>query len=145
MPSVTATRPRSRVIAGDGVLNLRAVLAAPLAIYPTALVFISARALLTSDPRELFVAPLSALVVTVVGYPFALGCAWLVGRLQPGWLQAARGLSMLLAAVGAEVVFWGLISPFWQRDFSPAFCAALVAACGAATAWAYVTRRGVGR
>jgi hypothetical protein len=47
------------------------------------------------------------------------------------------------SAASAEAVFWILISPFWQRDFSVAFCVALVGTCGVAcgTALTWLVRR----
>lgn len=119
----------------------RAAVLAPLVIYPVALALIAVRALLLSDPRELLVSPLSAALVTVVGYPAALATGWLICRVYPRLLTAPLGTLMLLGVFGAEVLFWGLINPFWQRDFSPLYCATLVAASGIATAWAYVGLR----
>ena len=57
---------------------------APLVIFPVALVAIAARALWMNDPRELFISPISAAMMTAVGYPLAVLAIWLVRRFLPG-------------------------------------------------------------
>jgi hypothetical protein len=111
-----------------------AIAIASLAIYPVALVFVMARSLLAGDLRELFAAPFSALVMTFVGYPVAVVVGWLLLRAAPALVTASLIRGLGAGAVSAEVAFWILIHPFWQRDYSNSFCAALVAACGLAVA-----------
>ena len=115
----------------------RALVIAPLAIFPVALVFVMARSLLAGDQRELFVAPFSAMMITFVGYPLAVAIGWLFLRILPRFVNASFGLALGVGVASAEVAFWLLIHPFWQREFSNLFCAALVAACGLATAGAF--------
>jgi hypothetical protein len=121
----------------------RAVFIAPAAIFPVALVFVLVRSLMIGDIRELVVAPLSAGAITVVGYPLAVVVGWLLTL--PSSKAKHRNLVVVLAvsAASAEAVFWILISPFWQRDFSVSFCVALVGICGVAcgTAFMWLVRR----
>lgn len=112
----------------------RALLIAPMAIFPVALVGVMARSLLAGDLRELIAAPFSALMITFVGYPLAVLVGWLLQRTVPGLLGASHIRILGAGVVSAEAVFWLLIHPFWEREFSSAFCAALVAACGLACA-----------
>ena len=120
----------------------RALAIAPLAIFPVALVFVMARSLLASDLRELFAAPFSALMITFVGYPLAVAIGWLLLRALPKLVYASVSLVLGVGVASAEVAFWLLIHPFWQREFSNFFCAALVAVCGLATAGAFQRARG---
>lgn len=115
----------------------RALVIAPLAIFPVALVFVMARSLLAGDLRELFAAPFSAMMITFVGYPLAVAIGWLFLRTLPRLVNASFSLALGIGVASAEVTFWLLIHPFWQREFSNLFCAALVAACGLATAGAF--------
>lgn len=116
----------------------RALTRAPLTIYPVVLVFVMGRSMLVGDMRELFVAPFSALLMSLVGYPLALAAAWLVLRLWPGLATASLGLSLVVGVVCAELAFWLLVAPLWQPEvFSAGFCAAMVAVCGLATAGAF--------
>ena len=112
----------------------RALVIAPLAIFPVALVFVMARSLLAGDLREFFAAPFSAMLITFVGYPLAVAVGWLLLRTLPRLLNASVNLALGVGVASAEVAFWLLIHPFWQREFSNLFCALLVAACGLATA-----------
>lgn len=112
----------------------RALATAPIAIFPVALVFIMARSLLAGDLRELFAAPFSALMITVVGYPLAVAAGWLLLRIAPALATASLTSALAAGLASAEIGFWVLIHPFWQREFSNLFCAALVAGCGLATA-----------
>jgi hypothetical protein len=109
----------------------KALLIAPIAILPVALVFILLRSLIEGDLRELIVAPLSAVMIACIGYPFAFGVSSLLWRVLKGF-QHTNFLLPVAAIVSAEGVFWVVISPFWQRDFSNAFCVALVGASGLA-------------
>ena len=120
-----------------GTVDRRALARAPLAMVPVALVFVVVRSLLASDLRELVVSPLTAAVIGLVGYPIAVAAIWLVGRWWPKALDGGLGVLLLTGLACAEAGFWVLIHPIWQRDFSNAFCAALVGACGMATAAAY--------
>lgn len=112
----------------------RATIAAPLVIFPVALVFVAVRALLSGDLRELFASPFSAAMITVVGYPIAVAAIWLITRISPKLMHASLGIVLGAGIASAELSFWLLVHPVWERDFSNLFCAALVAACGAATA-----------
>lgn len=112
----------------------RALATAPIAIFPVALVFIMARSLLAGDLRELFAAPFSALMITFVGYPLAVAAGWLLLRIAPALVTASVTSALAAGLASAEIGFWVLIHPFWQREFSDLFCAALVAGCGLATA-----------
>lgn len=112
----------------------RALATAPIAAFPVALVFIVVRSLLAGDLRELLVAPFSALMITVVAYPLAVAAGWLLLRVAPTLVTASSGKAIATGLVIAELGFWMLIHPFWQREFSNVFCAALVAGCGVATA-----------
>ena len=112
----------------------RALLMAPLAIFPVALVFIATRSLLAGDLRELFAAPFSALMITTVAYPVAVAVGGLLVWAVPRLARARLAAAVVIGMASAEVPFWLLIHPLWQREFSNAFCGALVAACGAATA-----------
>lgn len=112
----------------------RALALAPFAIFPVALVFVAARSLLAGDLRELFAAPFSAMMITAVGYLFAIAGGWFVMRTMPRLVDKNPGIVMGVGALSAEICFWLFIQPFWQRDFSNFFCTAMVAACGAATA-----------
>lgn len=111
----------------------RAIAIAPVAIYPVALVFIMARSLLAGDLRELLVSPFSAMMIMVVGYPLAITMGWLLLRISPSLLNATYGLALVVGVVSAELVFWLIVHPFWEREFSDMFCVALVAACAIAT------------
>jgi hypothetical protein len=122
------------------MIERRALAAAPCAILPVALVFIMARALLGGDWRELFAAPFSALMITFVGYPIALAVGWLLLRIAPALVGASVARALTTGVACAEISFWILIAPFWEREFSDLFCAALVAGCGAATAMLYQWR-----
>ena len=108
----------------------RALVWAPVAIFPISLLFVLGLALATGDLRVALAAPFSALFMTMVGYPVAMLVWW------PVWegLKKARctGTPAILAVavLAAEAVFWIVFSPLWQRDFSKAFCAVLIAACG---------------
>ncbi len=112
----------------------RALATAPMAIFPVALVFILARSLLAGDLRELFSAPFSALMITVVGYPLAVAAGWLLLRIAPALVSTSVASALAAGLASAEIGFWLLIHPFWQRELSNLFCAALVAACGMACA-----------
>lgn len=112
----------------------RALAIAPLAIFPVALAFIIVRSLLAGDLRELFVAPFSAMMIAVVGYPIAIATIWLLIRIFPGLKHASFGIAIGVGIASAELSFWLFVHPFWQREFSNLFCAALVAACGVSTA-----------
>jgi hypothetical protein len=108
----------------------RAFVLSPLALFPVSLVFIAGLALATGDLREAVAAPFSALFITLVGYPVAMLVWW------PVWLGLKRSRycgtpAILLAAiVVAEAVFWIVLSPVWQRDFSSLACTVLIAGCG---------------
>lgn len=115
----------------------RALLIAPMAIFPVALAAVMARSLLAGDLRELFAAPYSALMITFVGYPVAVAVGWLLLRTLPELVTASFIRALGVGLVSAEAIFWILIHPFWQREFSNLFCAALVAGCGLATAGAF--------
>ena len=115
----------------------RALFTAPIAIFPVALVFVSLRSLMAGDMRELFVAPLSAGAITLVGYPFAIAAGWAVAAASSKFAHKNLALILAASAISAEVIFWLVISPFWQRDFSIAFCLALVGACGLACGAAF--------
>ena len=115
----------------------RALVIAPIAIFPVAMVAVMARSLVAGDLRELFAAPFSALMITFVGYPIAVVVGWLLLRIFPRLVNASFIHALGVGFVSAEAVFWFLIHPFWQREFSHLFCAALVAACGLATAGAF--------
>lgn len=117
--------------------NSRALIVAPLAIFPVALIFVAARSILAGDLRELFAAPFSASLITFSGYPIAFALGWLFLRTLPRFVNASAGLFLLAGVASAEVAFWLLIHPFWQREFSNLFCAALVAACTLATAGSF--------
>ena len=121
--------------------EMRAIALAPLAIFPVALVFIVARSLLAGDLRELFAAPFSAMMITAVGYPIAVAASWLLMRTFPRLAHPSLGIAIGIGVASAEASFWLLVHPFWQREFSNLFCAALVAACGVATAAALHTLR----
>jgi hypothetical protein len=116
----------------------RAMMVAPLAIYPVALVFIAVRSAMLSDPRELLVSPITAAAVFLIGFPMAATCLWFGERL---WQQRTNSRCLAFVVMGfvmAEVCFWALVSPFWQRDFSALFCAGLSGLSGVATAWLYL-------
>ena len=112
----------------------RPLFIAPLAIFPVALVFFMARSLIESDLRELFAAPYSAILLTVVGYPIAIVVGWLLMRAFPKLKNANFGTTLLVGLVSAESSFWLLINPIWEREFSNLYSAALVGVCGLATA-----------
>ena len=112
----------------------RALATAPMAIFPVALLFITAHSLLSGDLRELFAAPFSALMITFVGYPLGFAAGSLLLRIAPTLVTASVTSALAAGLVSAELGFWLLIHPFWQREFSDLFCAALVASCGLATA-----------
>ena len=114
---------------------------APLAIFPVALVFIVARSLLAGDLRELFAAPFSAVMITAIGYPIAFAASWLLLRTFPRLAHTSLWIAIGIGIASAEASFWLFVHPFWQREFSNLFCAALVAACGVATAAALHTLR----
>ena len=109
---------------------MKALAIAPLAVFPVALVFVLLRSLIGGDLRELFAAPFSAGLITAVGYPFVLAAVWLASRIMSQFAAPSRALILTAAVVVLEAVFWLVIGPFWQRDFSNAFCAAMVGACG---------------
>jgi hypothetical protein len=115
----------------------RALATAPVAIFPVALAFVMARSLLAGDLRELFAAPFSALLIAAIGYPLALFAGWVMLRLAPAMAGASLARTLTAGVASAELIFWLLVHPFWQREFSNLFCAALVAACGLATAAAF--------
>lgn len=115
----------------------KAYATAPLALFPVALVFVLLRSILGGDWRELFAAPYSALLITVAGYPVALAAVWSASRIARSVGGAALA-TVLAAAAIAEAVFWLLVSPYWQREFSTPFCVALVGACAMASALMFV-------
>ena len=90
-----------------------------------------------ADPRELLVSPITAAAVVLIGYPMAATCLWLGERLWPQGTTSRRLAFVVMGVVMAEVCFWALVSPFWQRDFSALFCAGLSGLSGVATAWSY--------
>lgn len=108
----------------------KAIITAPLAIFPVAFVFIMVRSLIGGDWRELFAAPYSAMIITVGGYPFAVAVGWLSWRGLMRIAHVSLTAVLVIAFTSAEAVFWFVISPFWEREFSVAFCIALVGACG---------------
>jgi hypothetical protein len=108
----------------------KALATAPLAVFPVALVFVLLRSLIGGDWRELFAAPFSAAMITAVGYPFVLAAVWSASRIMTRFGAPGRALIVAAAVVLLEAVFWLVISPFWRRDFSNAFCAAMVGASG---------------
>jgi hypothetical protein len=110
--------------------EFRALATAPLAIFPVALVFILVRSFIAGDLRELFVAPISAAMITIIGYPLAFAVGWSLLWALKRFTYISSIFVIVTAVISAEVVFWGLISPFWQREFSIAFCIALVGTCG---------------
>lgn len=115
---------------------------APLVIFPVALVAIAARALWMNDPRELFISPISAAMMTAVGYPLAVLAIWLVRRFLPRLTEAGASAAALVGVIAAEVAFWSLIHPWWQRDFSAPFMAVLIAAFGLAVGLVLSIHRG---
>ena len=121
----------------------RAVFIAPAAIFPVALVFVMVRSLMIGDIRELVVAPLSAGAITLVGYPLAVAVGWFLALASSKVKHRNPVVVLAVSAASAEAVFWILISPFWQRDFSVSFCVALVGTCGVAcgTAFIWLVRR----
>ena len=116
----------------------RAMMLAPLAIYPVALILIAVRSAMLSDPRELLVSPIMAAAVVLIGYPLAAICMWLGERLWPQGTTSRRLAFLVMGVVMAEVCFWGFVSPFWQRDFSALFCAWMSGLSGVVTAWLYL-------
>lgn len=112
----------------------RPLFIAPLAIFPVALVFFMARSLIESDLRELFAAPYSAMLIAAVGYPIAIVVGWLLMSAFPNLKKASFGTTLLVGLVSAESIFWLLINPIWEREFSNLYSAALVGVSGLATA-----------
>lgn len=113
----------------------RAILLAPLAIFPVVLAFVGARALMVGDMRGAFVAPFAALLITLVGYPLALLSAWGLIRLFPALVSAGLAVHLAVGIISAETVFWVLVRPLWQQEvYSTAFCMTMLAACGALSA-----------
>lgn len=123
-------RPMPTMI--DHMSQGRALATAPLAIFPVALIFMVVRSLVVGDLHELFVAPISAGMITIVGYPFAVAAGWLLWRTLTKFGHAKRVSILAASMLTAEAAFWLVISPLWQREFSAAFCVALVGACGLA-------------
>lgn len=117
------------------------IYSAPLVIFPVALVAVALRSLWMSDPRELLVSPITAAMMTLVAYPLAVGAIWLIRRFLPHITEAGAGVACLVGVVAAEVAFWSLIHPIWQRDFSGLYMAALVAGFGLSTALVLSNRR----
>lgn len=115
---------------------------APLVIFPVALIAIAARALLMNDPRELLMSPISAAMMTAVAYPLAVLAIWLVRRFLPQLTEAGPTVAALVGLAAAELTFWALIHPFWERGFSTAFTAALIAGFGLSTGLMLGVRRG---
>ena len=115
---------------------------APLVIFPVALIAVAGRALWMNDPREILMSPISAAMMTVVAYPLAVLAIWLVRRFLPQLTQAGPGVAALVGVAAAELAFWALVHPFWQRDFSIPFLAALIAAFGLSTGLVLNIRRG---
>ena len=112
----------------------RLLFIAPLAIFPVALVFFMARSLTEGDFRELFAAPYSAMLIVAVGYPIAIVVGWLILSVFPNLKKASFGTTLLVGLVSAESIFWLLINPAWEREFSDLYSAALVGVSGLATA-----------
>ncbi|HEY8160169.1 MAG TPA: hypothetical protein VIF10_15845 [Methylobacter sp.] len=110
----------------------RALATAPLAVWPVAFAFIMLRSLIIGDWRELFAAPYSAMMIAVAGYPFAVVAGWLLWHALVRLALTSFTAVLAAAAVSAEAIFWLVISPFWEREFSAAFCVALVGTCGLA-------------
>jgi hypothetical protein len=117
---------------GGNMDEKKALLLSPLAIFPVSFIFIVGKALLGGDLREAFAAPFSALFITVTGYPISIIVWSIVWRGLKRMARVDKASVLAASLIAAEAVFWGVISPLWERDFSDAFCAALMAACGLA-------------
>ncbi len=89
----------------DHMSQGRALATAPLAIFPVALIFMVVRSLVVGDLHELFVAPISAGMITIVGYPFAVAAGWLLWRTLTKFGHAKRVSILAASMLTAEAAF----------------------------------------
>ena len=129
----------------DIVNERRALVFSPAAIFPVSLLFVTGLALATGDLREALVAPFSALFMTLVGYPAAILVWWPVWQGLKKTGHDGTPAILVAAVLAAEAVFWLVLGPFWQRDFSNLFCAVLIATCGLACGLAFAWLAGRAR